>query len=70
MKKYLDMTFRDSVGKEVTLSLPDPKDDLTLAQVNTAMDTIIAKNILVNRGSELVSRVEAIVRISDSVALV
>ncbi|MCM0759526.1 hypothetical protein M7775_13290 [Sporomusa sphaeroides DSM 2875] len=34
------------------------------------MDTIIAKNILVNRGSELVSRVEAIVRISDSVALV
>ena len=71
MKKVLEMTFRNTVGKEITLSLADPKDDLTLAQVNTVMDDIVAKNIFTTAsgGGDLTEKVKAVVRVTDSVAL-
>ena len=72
MKKVLEMTFRNVAGKEVTLSLADPKDDLTLAQVNTVMDDIVAKNIFTTAsgGGDLTERIKAVIRVTDSVALV
>lgn len=70
MTKTLELVFRTSAGKEVTLSLPDPKDDLTLAQAQTVMQDIITRNIFVNKGSALTERVEARVRSRETVALV
>jgi hypothetical protein len=64
------MVFRTSAGNEVALSVPDPKDDLTLAQAQTVMQDIIAKNIFVIKGSALAERVEARVRSYETVDLV
>ena len=60
--KRLAMTFRDSIGKAVNLSLDNPKNvasgdytDLTAqdAALDTAMATIITKNIFHNAGNDL-----------------
>lgn len=37
MTKRLEMIFRDEAGKEATLSLANPKDDLTKAGVMAVM---------------------------------
>ncbi len=70
MIKTLELVFRTSAGNEVTLSLPDPKDDLTLAEAQTVMQDIITRNIFVNKGSALTERVEARIRSRETVALV
>ena len=41
----LVMTFKNRIGKNVTLSIDDPKDDLTEEQIKAAMELIIEKNI-------------------------
>ena len=43
--KKLVMTFKNEVGKEVSISIEDPKDDLTEQQIKTAMELIVEKNI-------------------------
>jgi hypothetical protein len=70
MTKTLELVFRTGAGKEVTISLPDPKDDLTLVQAQNVMQDIITKNIFVNKGSALAERVEARIRSRETVALV
>ncbi|MBP2636908.1 MAG: hypothetical protein H6Q72_2815 [Firmicutes bacterium] len=70
MTKTLELVFRTSAGNEVTISLPDPKADLTLAQAQTVMQDIITRNIFVNKGSALTERVEARIRSRETVALV
>lgn len=69
MAKTLEMVFRTSVGKETTISVPDPKDDLTLAQAQAVMSDIIAKNIFAVKGNALTERVEARIRTRETVAL-
>lgn len=70
MTKTLEMVFRTSAGNETIISVPDPKDDLTLAQAQAVMTDIIAKNIFVIKGSALAERVEARIRSRETVALV
>jgi len=60
----LRMTFLNESGSNVSLSLDNPKDDLTAAQVQTAMDLIITKNIFTSTGGDLVSKASA--RIIDT----
>lgn len=57
--KVLQMIFKNSVGKEVTISVDDPKDALTETEIKAAMDTIIEKNIFKKNNYDLVSAVEA-----------
>lgn len=40
MTKTLEITFRTEQGKEVVLNLPNPKDGITLAVVQTVMNSI------------------------------
>jgi hypothetical protein len=70
MKKTLEMTFRSAAGKEVVLSLPDPKPSLTLAEVNAVMQTIITKNIFATKSGDLVQTVDAKIRVLDVTDLV
>ena len=44
-EKKLVMVFKNSVGKNVTISIEDPKDNLTEEQIKTAMDLIVEKNV-------------------------
>lgn len=69
MTKTLELVFRTSAGTETTISVVDPKDDLTLAQAQTVMQDIITKNIFEIKGSVLAEKVEARIRSLDTVAL-
>jgi hypothetical protein len=69
MTKTLEMVFRDEFGKETTIRLADPKDGLTAAEVQGAMETIIDKNIFSIKDSDLVQAVEARIRTLDTAAI-
>jgi uncharacterized protein YggL (DUF469 family) len=55
-KKVLRITFNNAAGSAVSFTLPEPKADLTAAQVEAVMDQIITKNIFVTSGGALVSK--------------
>ncbi|KUO74916.1 MAG: hypothetical protein APF81_08160 [Desulfosporosinus sp. BRH_c37] len=55
-KKVLRMTFNNALGNAVTITLANPKTDLTAAQVETVMDQIITKNIFLTSGGDLISK--------------
>ena len=57
--KKLVMTFKNEVGKEVSISIEDPKDDLTEQQIKTAMELIVEKNIFKKKNYGFVSAVKA-----------
>lgn len=58
-EKVLQMVFKNTAGEKVTISVDDPKDTLTEAQIKTAMETIIEKNIFMKNNYDLISAVEA-----------
>ena len=54
-KRKLEMDFIDGMNKKFRLSLDNPKEDLDTIQVEGAMDEILANNIFVSNGVDLVS---------------
>jgi len=54
LTKTLELIFQNAAGKKVTVAVPDPRDTLTEAEVQTAMDTILAKNVFTSSGGDLV----------------
>ncbi|QDR81975.1 DUF2922 domain-containing protein [Sporomusa termitida] len=70
MIKTLEMVFRTSAGKEVSLSVPDPKEGLTLAEAQVIMEDIAARNIFSIKGAALAAPVEARIRSRETVLLV
>ncbi|SFM14399.1 DUF2922 domain-containing protein [Pelosinus propionicus] len=69
MAKTLDMVFRSDGGKEVTLSIADPKENLTLAEVKTVMEDIIAKKVFESKTGDLSQIVEARINSKDTAVL-
>ena len=55
----LVMTFKNRIGKNVTLSIDDPRDDLTEEQIKAAMELIIEKNIFKKNNHTFVEAVDA-----------
>lgn len=51
--KTLQMVFRNKGNGRVTISVLDPRDDLTQAQVEEAMNNIVAANIIDSKGGIL-----------------
>jgi hypothetical protein len=64
------MVFRSEGGKEVTLSIADPKENLTLAEVRTVMEDIIAKQVFESKTGNLSQIVEARINSKDTAVLV
>ncbi|CVK21880.1 DUF2922 domain-containing protein [Sporomusa sphaeroides] len=60
--RTLEMVFTTAAGKEVTVAVKDPKEGLTLAEVQAVMESIIARNIFVSTSGDLVSVKEAQIR--------
>jgi len=60
----LSMVFQNQAHNNVTINLDNPRSNLTAAEVQAVMDTIIAKNIFTSTGGDLVSKVRA--RITDT----
>lgn len=50
--KTLELRFGTADGRITTLRVPEPKEGLTPAEVQTAMETIIAKNVFTSSGGD------------------
>jgi len=57
--KTLQMTFVNAANQRVTLSVQDPREDLAAQDVETAMNEIIAANVISSAGGDLVAAVSA-----------
>lgn len=55
-KKVLRMTFNSAIGSAVSITLPEPKADVTAVEIEAVMDQIIAKDIFMTAGGALVSK--------------
>ena len=66
MTKTLKMPFRNAAGKEVNLTLVNPKAGITKAEVAAAQALIIAKNLFATTGGDLVSAMEPSILIQDT----
>ncbi|MYL48905.1 DUF2922 family protein [Halobacillus litoralis] len=57
--KKLELKFLNDEGKTVTISLDDPVEPVDPAQVNAAMDAILAQGCFYSNGGDLVEKKEA-----------
>lgn len=57
--KTLQMTFLNEANGRVTISVADPREDLTENEVETAMNNIITANVINSSGGDLVGIVSA-----------
>ena len=55
----LQMTFQNAEGGKVNVNVSNVKDTLTSQEVGDAMDVIIAQNVLISSGGDLVKKVTA-----------
>lgn len=56
MEYSLSMTFVNTSGDKVSLTITGVKNGLTQAEVSTLMDAVIAKNVFTSNGGDLVSK--------------
>jgi len=49
------MSFINALNRTTSMSVDDPREDLTPAEVQAVMDDVIAKNIFNSSGGDLVS---------------
>ena len=59
VNKKLLMTFKTDEDKNVSISVEDPKPNLTESEILEAMNVIIAKDVFAPNGEALVEKVGA-----------
>ncbi len=59
MAKTLQLNFKTATGKKVTLTVDEPRTDLTASNVEAAMQEIIASNVFEVDGAPLATAVDA-----------
>ncbi|MGL6106416.1 DUF2922 domain-containing protein [Romboutsia sp.] len=59
VKKRLVMTFKTISDKKVSLSIDDPRDNLSEAEIKTAMTMILSKDVFAPNGEPLAALLEA-----------
>ena len=52
MKRVLEMTFKKTDDKTAKLTIVNAREDLTAAEVKTAMEAIVSDNIFIVGGGE------------------
>ncbi|MEW6273880.1 MAG: DUF2922 domain-containing protein [Bacillota bacterium] len=52
----LRMVFRNEAGRNFTISLDNPRDNVTPAEIEAAMDQVIARNVFLSAGGALVAK--------------
>ena len=60
------MTFKTDLDKKISIILDDPREDLSEAEIKSAMDLIVSKNIFTINGANIVSSINAKVVITDT----
>lgn len=64
--KRLLMTFKTTDNKKVSLSVDNPREDITESEIKDAMDLVVSKNIFAPNGADIISAVEAKVIVTDT----
>ncbi|WP_282192821.1 DUF2922 domain-containing protein [Romboutsia ilealis] len=64
--KRLLMTFKTTDDKKVSLSVDNPREDITESEIKDAMDLVVSKNIFAPNGADIISAVEAKVVVTDT----
>ena len=63
--KVLRMVFDTAGGNSFTITMPEPRADVTLAEIEAAMDLIIAKDLFNTSGGSLTAKRD--IKIVDTV---
>ncbi len=58
----LDLVFRNTAGKKVSLNIEEPKAGVTKAEIDAAMQVVVANNIFNTSGGDIVEAVEGCLR--------
>ena len=59
MSERLQMIFQTADGSRRTISVDDPRADLTAAEIQAAMNTMITGNVFQSSGGDLVGIIGA-----------
>ena len=59
MEKSLQLVFKNAAGSTKIITISNPKENLTKAQTDEAMQKIIAANVFKTVGGDLTQAVEA-----------
>lgn len=54
MAKKLELVFKNASDKSVKITVDDTRENITPAEVKTAMESIVAKNVFTSTGGDLV----------------
>ena len=52
--------------KKISLSVDDPREDITEGEIKSAMDLVVSKNIFAPNGADIAEAVEAKVVVTDT----
>ena len=58
----LDLVFRNAAGKKVSLNIEEPRTGVTKADIDAAMQVVVANNIFNTSGGDIVEAVEGRLR--------
>lgn len=59
MEVTLQLVFLNEGGSRVTLSVPNPREELSASVLEDAMDAIIAADVFISPGGGLANKVRA-----------
>lgn len=65
-KKRLIMSFMSTLGRKISISVDDPREDITESDIKACMDLIVAKNIFAPNGADIASTVDAKIVLTDT----
>lgn len=54
-RQVLQLAFTSETGKNATMRIPDPKEDLTSAEILASMEEIIENNVFFSSGGNFVA---------------
>ncbi len=59
MQETLRMIFKNVEGRNVAIVIPDPDSEITAAEVETVMDSVVTRNIFTTTGGDITAKVRA-----------
>ncbi len=68
--KTLALSFQTVGGRNLLVSVPDPKDDLTAAEVQAAMGIVVQKNVFSTGSGDVTAALGARITTRDTTDLV
>ncbi|MEG2985308.1 MAG: DUF2922 domain-containing protein [Peptostreptococcaceae bacterium] len=64
--KKLVMRFKNTVDRIISISIDDPRENITEAEIKAFMELVVAKNIFCPNDSDIVSAIDAKIVVTDT----